>query len=57
MQTSLHVLRTLRREGYNQKEIDYLFNSIQFNLIRGRLAVYRVAEAELTTIQRFFGSM
>ena len=55
MQTSLHVLRTLRREGYNQKEIDYLFNSILFNLIRGRLAVYRAAEAELTTIQRFFG--
>ena len=25
---SLHVLRALRREGYNQKEIVYLFNSI-----------------------------
>ena len=55
MQTSLPVLRTLRREGYNQKEIDYLFNSILFNLTRGGLAVYRAAEAELTTIQRFFG--
>ena len=37
MQTSLDVLRTLRREGYNQKEIDYLFNSILFNLTRGGL--------------------
>ena len=55
MQTSLHVLRTLRREGYNQKEIDYLFNSIVLHNISYGLAVYRAAEAELTTIQRFFG--
>ena len=54
-QTSLHVLRTLRREGYNQKEIDYLFNSIVLPNISYGLAVYREAGAELTTIQGFFG--
>ena len=50
---SLHVLRTLRREGYNQAEIDYLFNSIALPNISYGLAVYGAAEAELTTIQRF----
>ena len=50
---SLHVLRTLRREGYNQSEIDYLFNSIVLPNISYGLAVYGAAEAELTTIQCF----
>ena len=50
---SLHVLRTLRREGYNQSEIDYLFNSIVLPNISYGLAVYGAAEAELTTIQGF----
>ena len=48
------MLRTLKREGYNQKEIDYLFNSIVLPNISYGLEVYRAAEAELTTIQRFF---
>ena len=52
---SLQILRTLRREGYNQKEINYLFNSIVLPKISYGLAVYRAAEAELTMIQRFFG--
>jgi len=50
---SLHVLRTLRREGYNQSEIDYLFSSIVLPNISYGLAVYGAAEAELTTIQCF----
>ena len=50
---SLDVLRKPRREGYNQKEIDYLFNSIVLTNISYGLAVYGAAEAELTTIQRF----
>ena len=50
---SLHVLGALRREGYNQKEIVYLFNSIVLPNMSYGLAVYRAAEAELTTIQRF----
>ena len=50
---SLHVLGALLREGYNQKEIVYLFNSILLPNMSYGLAVYRAAEAELTTIQRF----
>ena len=48
------MLRLLRREGYNQTEIDYLFNSIVPPNISYGLAVYGAAEAELTVIQRFF---
>ena len=47
------MLGALRREGYNQKEIVYLFNSIVLPNMSYGLAVYRAAEAELTTIQRF----
>ena len=50
---SLHVLRALRREGCNKKEIVYLFNSVVLPNISYVLAVYGAAEAELTTIQRF----
>ena len=50
---SLHVLRTHRRERYNQTEIDYLFNSIVLPNISYGLAVYGAAEAELKTTQRF----
>ena len=39
--------------GYNQSEIDYLFNSIVLPNISYGLAVYGAAEAELTTIQCF----
>ena len=52
---TLHMLRTLRREGCNQKEINYLFNSIVLPNISYGLAVYRAAEAGLTTIKLFFG--
>ena len=47
------MLGALLREGYNQKEIVYLFNSILLPNMSYGLAVYRAAEAELTTIQRF----
>ena len=43
----------LRREGYNQKEILYLSNSIVLPNMSYGFAVYGAAEAELTTIQRF----
>ena len=53
---SVHVLRTLRREWYNQTEIDYVFNSIVLPNISYmyKLVVYGAAEAELTTIQHFW---
>ena len=47
------MLRTLRRGGYNQTEIDYQFSSIVLPNISYGLAVYGVAEAELTTIHCF----
>ena len=47
------MLRTHRRERYNQTEIDYLFNSIVLPNISYGLAVYGAAEAELTSIQCF----
>jgi len=37
---SLRMLRTLRREGYNQKEINYLLNSIVLPNISYGLAMY-----------------
>ena len=48
------MLRALRREGCNQKENVYLFNSIVLPNMSYGLAVYGAAEAELTTIQRFW---
>ena len=48
------MLRALRREGYNQKEILYLSNSIVLPNMSYGFAVYGAAEAELTTIQRFW---
>ena len=47
------MLRALRREGCNQKENVYLFNSIVLPNMSYGLAVYGAAEAELTTIQHF----
>ena len=47
------MLRTLRREGYNQSEFDYLFTSIVLPNISYGLAVYGATEPELTTIQCF----
>ena len=36
----LHVIRTLRQEGYNQEELDYLFQSIVMPNFLYRLSVY-----------------
>ena len=41
------------KRGYNQKEIDYLFNSIVLPNISYGLAVCGAAKAERPTIQRF----
>ena len=49
----LHVLRCLRKEGYNQQELHHLFISLVLpHLIYG-LSVYGASEAELTTVQAF----
>ena len=49
----LYVLRSLRKEGYNQKEVDHLFNSLVLPNITYVLAVYGTSKADLSTIQFF----
>ena len=45
---SLHILRTLRKEGYNQSEIDLLFSNINY-----ALSVYAASESDVTPVQCF----
>ena len=49
----LFILRSLRKEGYSQAEIDYLFQSVvTLNLTYG-LSVYGAVNAQLSTVQCF----
>ena len=50
---SLHILRMLHKEGYNQSEIDLLFNTIVLPYINYALSVYAVSESDLTPVQCF----
>ena len=50
---SLHILRTLRKEGYNQSEIDLLFSTIVLPNINYALSVYGASESDLTPAQCF----
>ena len=50
---SLHILRTLRKEGYNQSEIDLLFNTIVLPNINYALSVYAASDPDLTPVQCF----
>ena len=51
---SLHILRTLRKEGYNQSEIDLLFNTIVLpNINYAFRSVYASSESDLTPVQCF----
>ena len=50
----LHILRMLCKEGYNQSEIDLLFNAIvPPNINYALSAVYATFESDLTPIQYF----
>ena len=50
----LFILRSLRKEGYSQAELDHLFSSIVLPSITYGLPVYAGAsEAELTAMQCF----
>ena len=51
--TCLFILRSLRKEGYSQAELDHLFSSIVLPSITYGLPVYGASEAELTTMQCF----
>ena len=48
---SLYILRTLAKEGYNQSEIDLLFNTIVLPNINYALSVYAASESDLTPVQ------
>ena len=50
---SLHILRTLRKERYNQSEIDLLFNTVVLPNINYTLSVYAASESDVTPVQRF----
>ena len=49
----LYVIRTLRKEGCTQVEVDHLFKALEVPNITYTLAVYGAAEPELTTAQQF----
>ena len=49
----LFILRSLRKEGYSQAELDHLFSSIVPPSITYGLPVYGASEAELTAMQCF----
>ena len=53
---SLYILRTLRKEGYHQSEIDLLFNTIVLPNINYALSVYAASESDLTPVQCFLDS-
>ena len=50
---SLFVLRSLRKEGYSQDEIDYLFHALVMPNISYSLSVYGASKAELNNVQHF----
>ena len=47
------VLRSLRKEGYSQNEIDYLFQALVMPNITYGLSVYGASNAELRSVQQF----
>ena len=49
----LFVLRSLRKEGYKQTEIDLLFNTLVLPNIAYALSLYAASESELTPVQCF----
>jgi hypothetical protein len=49
----LHVLKTLRKEQYNQSEIDHLFRSLVLPNITYGLSIYGASESDLKVVQRF----
>ena len=49
----LHVLRSLRNEGYKQAEIDFLFDTLVLPNFTYALSVYGASESDLTPEQCF----
>ena len=49
----LYVIRSLRKEGCNQFEVDYSFKTIVLPNVTYALVVYGASEPKLTTVQDF----
>ena len=50
---ALYIIRSLRKEGYDQNEVDHLFSAIVMPKLSYALTVYGASKAELTTVQCF----
>ena len=50
----MFILRSLRKEGFSQAELDHLFSSIVLPSITYELPVYGASEAELTAMPQCF---
>ena len=49
----LNVIRCLRKEGYQQPDVDYVFRSIVLPKLTYGLSIYASSIPELTTVQNF----
>ena len=49
----LYVIRCLRKEGYQQPDVDYVFRSIVLSKLTYGLPIYASSIPELTTVQNF----
>ena len=49
----LYVIRCLRKEGYQQPDVDYVFRSTLLPKLMYGLPVYASSIPELTTVQNF----
>ena len=49
----LFVIRSLKKEGVCQDDIDHLFNDIVLPKLTYGLSVYAASKPELTTVQKF----
>lgn len=49
----VHILRTLRKEDYNQSKTNHLFKTLVLSNFLCVLAVYGASESDLSTVQGF----
>ena len=49
----VYVIRCLRKEGYQQPDVDYVFRSIVLPKLTYGLSIYASSIPELTTVQNF----
>jgi hypothetical protein len=49
----LYVIRSLRKEGASQEEVDKLFNSLVLPVLNYGLSVYGASDSDLTVVQAF----